>query len=62
MTAPVPDPDTSGLSIRAVVERGEFRLDVEFTAAPGEVVAVLGPNGAGKTTLLRTIAGLTALT
>jgi molybdate transport system ATP-binding protein len=51
-----------GLSVRAVVERANFRLDVDFTAAPGEVVAVLGPNGAGKTTLLRTIAGLTALT
>jgi molybdate transport system ATP-binding protein len=59
---PVMTPVAGGLSIRAIVERGEFCLDVEFTAAPGEVVAVLGPNGAGKTTLLRTIAGLTALT
>jgi molybdate transport system ATP-binding protein len=62
VTTLVPDPDTSGLSIRAVVERGAFCLDVDFTAAPGEVMGVLGPNGAGKTTLLRTIAGLTALT
>jgi len=62
MTEPVASSGTRGLSIRAIVERGAFCLDVEFTAAPGEVMAVLGPNGAGKTTLLRSIAGLTALT
>jgi molybdate transport system ATP-binding protein len=55
------EPDR-GLHVSAVVERGEFRLDVEFDAAPGEVLGVLGPNGAGKSTLLRTLAGLTALT
>jgi molybdate transport system ATP-binding protein len=52
----------AGLSVRAVVERGDFCLDIDFVAAPGEVVAVLGPNGAGKSTLLRAIAGLTPLT
>ena len=36
------------------------RLDVRFTAEPGEVVAVIGPNGAGKTTLLAALAGLVA--
>ena len=40
------------------VSRGEFRLEVAFTSAPGEVVAVLGPNGAGKSTLLDVLAGL----
>ncbi|MEO6792928.1 MAG: ATP-binding cassette domain-containing protein [Mycobacterium sp.] len=45
-----------GLTLHAVVaERG---LDVQFTVAPGEVLAVLGPNGAGKSTLLHVIAGL----
>lgn len=43
------------------VRRGEFELEVAFTARPGEVVAVLGPNGAGKSTLLRVISGLLAL-
>jgi molybdate transport system ATP-binding protein len=53
---------SSGLRVQAVVERGEFRLDVDFVAAPGEVLGILGPNGAGKSTLVRTLAGLTALT
>ncbi|SEC95262.1 molybdate transport system ATP-binding protein [Streptomyces sp. 3213] len=51
-----------GLDARLVVDRGTFRLDVELTAAPGDVVALLGPNGAGKTTALRALAGLVGLT
>ena len=48
----------SGLYLRAeVAERG---FKVEFTVAPGEVLAVLGPNGAGKSTALHLIAGLLA--
>ena len=31
---------------------------VDFTAGPGEFVALCGPNGAGKSTLLRALAGL----
>jgi len=31
---------------------------VDFTAGPGECVALCGPNGAGKSTLLRGLAGL----
>ncbi|MFF1447777.1 ABC transporter ATP-binding protein [Streptomyces sp. NPDC058274] len=50
-----------GLDARLVVDRGSFRLDVELTAGPGDVVALLGPNGAGKTTALRALAGLTPL-
>lgn len=42
--------------LRAVVdERG---VDIEFSTAAGEVLAILGPNGAGKSTALHVIAGL----
>jgi molybdate transport system ATP-binding protein len=33
-------------------------LDVDFSCAPGEVLAIFGPSGSGKTTILRSIAGL----
>jgi molybdate transport system ATP-binding protein len=33
-------------------------LDVHFTCAPGDVLAIFGPSGSGKSTILRTIAGL----
>ena len=53
---------SSGLQVAGAVDRGLFRLDVEFAARAGEVIGVLGPNGAGKTTLLRALAGLQPLT
>jgi molybdate transport system ATP-binding protein len=49
------------LDAHLVVRRGEFTLDIELAAEPGEVVALLGPNGAGKTTALRALAGLIGL-
>ncbi|MFJ2607331.1 ABC transporter ATP-binding protein [Streptomyces sp. NPDC087425] len=57
-----PEPgDAVGLDAHLVVARGDFRLDLTLTAAPGDVVALLGPNGAGKTTALRALAGLVPL-
>jgi len=46
------------LDAQVVVRRGSLELDVAFSVADGEVLAVLGPNGAGKSTLLRVLAGL----
>ncbi len=51
----------TGLRARVVASRGDFRLDVELTVEPGEVVALLGPNGAGKSTALAALAGLVPL-
>lgn len=44
------------MHIRAVV--GDRDVDIEFSTAAGEVLAILGPNGAGKSTALHAIAGL----
>ncbi|MBV8972615.1 MAG: ABC transporter ATP-binding protein [Sphingomonadaceae bacterium] len=45
---------------RLAVDLGKRRVldGVDFTAIPGELVAVIGPNGAGKSTLARALAGL----
>ncbi|MFQ5348339.1 MAG: ABC transporter ATP-binding protein [Rhodothalassiaceae bacterium] len=47
----------SGLSVR-LAQRGPIPLDLAFTVAPGELVALFGPSGSGKSTILRAIAGL----
>jgi molybdate transport system ATP-binding protein len=51
------------MSLRADlgVERGEFRLELGFSAPSGEVLALVGENGAGKSTVLGAIAGLIPL-
>src|SRR5687768_2104962 len=51
-------PERTGLRVDARASAGDLSLDVRFTVAPGETLAVLGPNGSGKTTLLRVVAGL----
>lgn len=50
-------PGGPGVEARLRVRRGDFQLDVDFTAPLGATV-VFGPSGAGKSTLLRAIAGL----
>jgi molybdate transport system ATP-binding protein len=40
------------------VDRGPLTVELDFSVADGEVLAVLGPNGAGKSTLLQVLAGL----
>ncbi len=49
---------TGDLVVDLQVRRGDFTLDVAFTAAAGETVALLGPNGAGKSTLVAAVAGI----
>lgn len=48
----------TGLAVSGRFAYGDFVLDLQMSAAAGELVVVLGPNGSGKTTLLRGIAGL----
>lgn len=49
------------LAVRGTACRGDFSVDIEFTAQPGECVSIVGPNGSGKSTILHTIAGLLSL-
>lgn len=46
------------LQIRAQLQRGEFRLDVDTRWPAQGVTALFGRSGCGKTTLLRVIAGM----
>jgi molybdate transport system ATP-binding protein len=49
------------LEARLIRSLGNFILDIELQARPGEVVALLGPNGAGKSTAFRCLCGLLPL-
>lgn len=49
------------LEARLIRTLGDFTLDIELHAKPGEVVALLGPNGAGKSTAFRCLCGLLPL-
>ena len=51
-------PRDGALRLAGTITRGEFSIAVDFSVAPGEVVALSGPNGVGKTTVLRFLAGL----
>ncbi|MDX6581493.1 MAG: hypothetical protein QOI10_677 [Solirubrobacterales bacterium] len=56
MTAPGPLIEASGFA--GGYAPGEYAITgVEFSVAPGRLVAVLGPNGGGKTTLFRALLG-----
>lgn len=47
----------SGLSV-TLRQPGPIALDMAFSCAAGELIALIGPSGAGKTTVLRAIAGI----
>jgi molybdate transport system ATP-binding protein len=46
------------LEVRLCLERGDFTLDVQFTAASPGITALFGRSGSGKTTLVHLLAGL----
>ena len=43
-----------------ILAMGDFRLSADWSAEPGERIALIGPSGAGKSTLLSAIAGFLA--
>ena len=45
-----------------ILTQGDFRLAANWTANPGDRIALIGPSGAGKSTLLSAIAGFFAPT
>lgn len=51
----------TGFGGHLVVQRGEFRLDIELELPAGMTTALLGPNGAGKSTVVDVLAGLLPL-
>ena len=50
------------LKIECLLERNNFRLDVQLEAKPRSVLAITGENGSGKTSTLDMISGLLACT
>ena len=49
------------LDVDIQLRLSRLNLDVAFTVAAGEVLALLGPNGSGKSTTLRALVGLLPL-
>src|SRR6516225_1832502 len=49
------------LDVDSQLRLSRLTLDVAFTVAAGEVLALLGPNGSGKSTTLRALVGLLPL-
>jgi len=49
--------DAPALDVR-LLQSGPIALDVRFSCAQSQMLALVGPSGAGKTTVLRAIAGL----
>lgn len=46
-----------GLAVQ-LQQEAPIPLDIAFSCAPGELLALVGPSGSGKSTILRSIAGL----
>ncbi len=49
------------LHLSGTCQVGDFTLDIELAAEPGQRTTLIGPNGSGKSTVLRLIAGLLGL-
>ncbi|MFP3868612.1 MAG: ATP-binding cassette domain-containing protein [Desulfobacteraceae bacterium] len=47
-----------GLKVKFIKQLRNFQLALDFTCAPGHLLALVGPSGAGKTTTVRLVAGL----
>ncbi|HZF26531.1 MAG TPA: ABC transporter ATP-binding protein [Steroidobacteraceae bacterium] len=58
--APLPALTLTVSDLCVDVPRRRLVRDLQFTAVPGELIAILGENGVGKTLTLHTLAGLRA--
>jgi len=53
-----PDEAAPRLSLRFLLRRKDFSVEVDHSLDLGDTVAIYGPSGSGKTSILRVIAGL----